>query len=75
MYFNPKKLAESLSEDTVKLAGVARRAGVSQGYLTALKNAEKEPSAGILGRIAFALGKPVEYFFNLDPLGSDGDSL
>lgn len=71
MEFNPQKLSDALSVETVKLAGVSRKAKVAPSYLSALKKGEKEPSARILGRIAGALGKPVDYFFEQEYLHED----
>lgn len=64
MEYNPRKLAELLSDPTLKLTGVSRIADVSSAYLTELKKGRREPSAKMLGRLASALGKPIDYFFD-----------
>ena len=42
-------------------ADFARRIGVSQGYLSALENGEKEPGAAVLLAIKKEFGKSVDW--------------
>jgi transcriptional regulator with XRE-family HTH domain len=45
----------------MRQADFARRIGVSQGYLSALENGEKEPGAAVLLAIKKEFGKSVDW--------------
>jgi len=56
-------IREQRTRDTLTMADVARRAGVSVGMLSKIENGQVSPSLDSLNRLAHALGVPVGHFF------------
>jgi transcriptional regulator with XRE-family HTH domain len=48
-------------------ADFSRRIGVTQGYLSALENGEKEPGAAVLLAIGQEFGKSVDWLLTGEP--------
>ena len=48
----------------INASAIAEKAGISSNYLSCLRKGEKNnPSADIVGGLAFALQKPIQVFF------------
>lgn len=65
MKYLPEKMKIALTDESVNLEGLARKAGVAVGTLYKLINGS-EPKANTLGLVASALGKPTSYFYDQD---------
>jgi transcriptional regulator with XRE-family HTH domain len=63
MEFSAERLSEALKDPTVRLTGIAEVSDISVNYLYALRDGKKMPSAAVVGKLATALKKPIEYFF------------
>ncbi len=75
MKFAPTQLSEALKNPMLRLRGLAQVSGISLTYLYALRDCSKTPSAEILGRLATALHKPIDYFFADDSFYSEKEAI
>jgi DNA-binding phage protein len=65
MKYLPDKMKLALTDDSINLEGLARKAGLSVNTLYKLINGS-EPKANTLGLVASALGKSTSYFYDQD---------
>lgn len=61
--FSARKLAEVLEDPRIRLSGVAKVAKISTATIHAILNETRKPTANTLAAIAYALDKPIEYFY------------
>jgi DNA-binding XRE family transcriptional regulator len=61
--FSPRKLAALLNDPRVRIAGVAKVAGITVQTLYAVRDGKNSPKSETVAAIAFALNKPIDYFY------------
>lgn len=61
--FSNEKLDECLRSCGMTGTEVAKLAGITPQYLSRLRKGQQAPSAELMANLAFALNKPLDYFF------------
>lgn len=66
--FSRRKLAEALDDPRIRLSGVAKVAGISVQAIYSIRDGRKSPKADTLSAIAYALNKPIDFFYEEEAL-------
>lgn len=61
--FSAEILKDLLDEKCIKHSSLAMKAGIGTSTLSSIVKGQKIPNVNTLGRIAFILNKPVDYFY------------
>jgi transcriptional regulator with XRE-family HTH domain len=61
--FSAQKLKHYIEEKCLKPSALASKAGIGSSTLSSIVHGQKIPNVNTLGRIAFILDKPVDFFY------------
>lgn len=61
--FSYRKLASALDDPRIRIAGVAEIAGLRVQTLYTLRDGKAKPYADTVAALAFALNKPIDFFY------------